>query len=70
MKYFYSIIILLLLCNYSYAQQLCPGIDSINYSGQTYHTLQIGSQCWLKENLNVGTMINGIDTAKNNGVIE
>ncbi|PIQ11530.1 MAG: hypothetical protein COW71_00565 [Ignavibacteriales bacterium CG18_big_fil_WC_8_21_14_2_50_31_20] len=36
----------------------CLGIPTITYYGQTYNTIQIGTQCWLKENLNVGTMIN------------
>jgi uncharacterized protein (TIGR02145 family) len=43
---------------------------TVTYAGKTYHTIQIGSQCWLKENLDVGTMIQGIDTSKNNGIIE
>jgi len=35
----------------------CPGIDSIIVDGTTtYHTVQIGTQCWLRENLNRGTM--------------
>jgi len=33
----------------------CVGTPTVSYSGQTYNTVQIGSQCWLKENLNVGT---------------
>ena len=32
---------------------------NINYNGQSYNTVQIGTQCWMAENLNVGTMING-----------
>jgi uncharacterized protein (TIGR02145 family) len=43
---------------------------TVTYAGKTYHTIKIGSQYWLKENLDVGTMIHGIDTAKNNGIIE
>ncbi len=35
----------------------CPGIPTVMYEGQIYSTILIGSQCWLKENLNVGTMI-------------
>jgi uncharacterized protein (TIGR02145 family) len=39
----------------------------VSYAGQTYHTVQIGGQCWLKENLNVGTMIKGsVDQKKMN----
>jgi uncharacterized protein (TIGR02145 family) len=32
--------------------------------------MQIGNQCWLKENLNVGTMINGVENMTNNSIIE
>jgi hypothetical protein len=39
--------------------QPCPGTPTILYEGKTYNTVQIGNQCWLKENLNVGTRING-----------
>ena len=32
--------------------QTCPGTDVvIDYEGNTYHTVQIGQQCWMKENL-------------------
>lgn len=48
----------------------CPGTPTVSYYGKTYNTVQIGTQCWLKENLNVGTMINGVDTMFNNGIIE
>ncbi len=49
---------------------LCPGIPTINYGGQVYNTVQIGSLCWLKENLNVGTRINGSQSQTNNSTIE
>ena len=39
----------------------CPGIPTLDYEGKTYHTVQIGNQCWLQENMNVGTRINSID---------
>jgi uncharacterized protein (TIGR02145 family) len=48
----------------------CPGTPTVYYAGQTYHTVQIGSQCWLVENLNVGTMIKGSQNQTNNGEIE
>jgi uncharacterized protein (TIGR02145 family) len=48
----------------------CPGTPTVYYAGQTYHTVQIGSQCWLVENLNVGTMIDSMQEQTNNGVIE
>ncbi len=38
--------------------QPCPGIPTVEYEGQVYNTVQIGDQCWFKENLNVGTKIN------------
>lgn len=32
--------------------QTCPGADTVtDYDGNLYHTLQLGQQCWLKENL-------------------
>lgn len=33
----------------------CPEAITISYAGQTYNTIKIGEQCWLKENLNVTT---------------
>ena len=48
----------------------CPGLPIVTYAGKVYNTVQIGNQCWLKENLYVGTMIPGSDTAKDNGIIE
>ena len=48
----------------------CPGIPTVIYEGQVYNTVLIGDQCWLKENLNVGTMINGSENMTDNGLIE
>lgn len=48
----------------------CPGMPVVEYGGQTYNTVQIFSQCWLKENLNIGTMIPGVNGQSNNGIIE
>jgi uncharacterized protein (TIGR02145 family) len=48
----------------------CLGIPTVEYEGRTYNTIQIFSQCWLKENLNVGEMINGSVEQSNNGIIE
>ena len=48
----------------------CPGIPTVTYEGQVYNTVLIGSQCWLKENLNVGTMVNGSQNQQNNSTIE
>ena len=48
----------------------CPGIPTVIYEGQVYNTVLIGNQCWLKENLNVGTMIIGSQNQQNNDTIE
>lgn len=37
---------------------------------ESYATVQIGSQCWMAENLNIGTMIEGADNQTNNDTIE
>ena len=37
----------------------CEGTPTVSYGGQIYNTVAIGSQCWFKENLNIGTRING-----------
>jgi len=41
-----------------------------NRDGQFYQTKQIGTQCWMAENLNLGTMISGTGNQTNNGTIE
>ena len=38
------------------------GASKVNYGGKDYNTVLIGDQCWLKENLDIGTMINGNQT--------
>jgi uncharacterized protein (TIGR02145 family) len=47
--------------------------DQIYYAGKIYNTVTIGTQVWLKENLDVGTMISSTsaaDSMRNNGIIE
>ncbi len=48
----------------------CPGLDSLLYDDQWYHTIQIFGQCWIKENMNVGTQINANQPQANNQIIE
>jgi uncharacterized protein (TIGR02145 family) len=48
----------------------CPGTPTVEYEGRVYNTIQIFNQCWMKENLNVGSMINGAQNQTNNSVIE
>ncbi|MBN3036048.1 MAG: hypothetical protein JW861_10725, partial [Bacteroidales bacterium] len=35
----------------------CPGMPTVTWQGVTYHTVLIGDQCWLKENMNWETGI-------------
>jgi len=65
------------LPNYGKSEQLPAagftscGDDIIDArDGQSYSTLQIGTQCWMTENLNIGTMINGSSSPSNNPTIE
>ncbi|MBE0640895.1 MAG: hypothetical protein IH599_02585, partial [Bacteroidales bacterium] len=48
----------------------CPGEPSLTYGGQLYHTIQVFSQCWMKENLNYGTMLVSPQAQTNNLVVE
>jgi len=49
---------------------VCPGMDSLYYDEQWYHTVQIFSQCWLIENMNAGIMIPSTQDQMNNDIIE
>ncbi|MBI2416997.1 MAG: hypothetical protein HYV28_03695 [Ignavibacteriales bacterium] len=46
------------------------GTSMVRVDGRYYHTVQIGSQCWFKENLDAGTMLQGSENPSNNGIIE
>lgn len=48
----------------------CVNVPTVSYELREYNTVQIGTQCWLKENLNVGTMIPGVQHQLDNGTIE
>jgi len=45
-----------------------PFIDTL--AAIAYNTVQIGTQCWMSQNLNVGNMIPGDGNQTNNGTIE
>jgi len=44
--------------------------DSITYGGKIYHSVLVGAQCWLKENLDIGTLILGAENQSDNELIE
>lgn len=44
--------------------------QSVSYAGESYPTVQIGTQCWFQKNLNVGTNLQGSTNQINNGLIE
>lgn len=46
------------------------GASKVNYEGQSYNTVLIGNQCWLKENLNAGVRININQNASDNDTIQ
>lgn len=46
----------------------CP--DSVVYNSEVYKTVLITGQCWMKKNLNIGTMIDGKKDQTNNEMIE
>jgi uncharacterized protein (TIGR02145 family) len=41
-----------------------------NYEGKTYNTVEVGDYCWMAENLNVGTRIDGINDQSDNNIVE
>ncbi|MEI6575830.1 MAG: FISUMP domain-containing protein [Bacteroidota bacterium] len=55
----------------------CPETAMFSYGGQTYNTVKIGNQCWMKENLNIGTIVSSVyinstshSECADNGIIE
>ena len=44
--------------------------NAVNHGGKTYNTVQVGDQCWFKENLNIGSKIEGTVAQTNNDIVE
>ena len=52
------------------AGSACTAAPTVVYGGKTYNTVQIGTQCWMRENMNIGTQVPITTTQTNNAVIE
>ncbi len=55
---------------WSYTTTAWVCTNQVSYLGRTYNTVQIGTQCWFKENLDAGTQLVGFVEQTNNSVIE
>jgi uncharacterized protein (TIGR02145 family) len=44
--------------------------QALTYAGESYPTVQIGSQCWFQKNVNAGSMVLGANDQTNNGILE
>ncbi|MFK5854772.1 MAG: FISUMP domain-containing protein [Bacteroidota bacterium] len=49
---------------------ICGNVLVDTRDSQPYTTVQIGTQCWMAENLNIGTRIDGGDQQTDNSIIE
>jgi uncharacterized protein (TIGR02145 family) len=63
----YAADVLIYPCSYSIT---CGDPFTDLRDGQIYNTVQIGDQCWMAENMNIGTMIYSTEEMTDNGIIE
>jgi len=49
---------------------VCGEVMTDVRDSKNYNTLQLGTQCWMAQNLNIGTRIYTVDNATDNGTIE
>ncbi len=49
---------------------VCGTSILMDSEGNTYNTVKIGSQCWMAENMNIGTEVNYSTYQTNNSIIE
>ncbi len=52
------------------ASFVCGSTLTDTRDSETYTTVLIDTQCWMQENLNIGTMVTGVTTQTNNATIE
>ncbi len=53
-----------------YSTFICGNTFTVINTGYSFSTVLIGSQCWMAENLNVGTMIDFLLEQSNNSIVE
>jgi uncharacterized protein (TIGR02145 family) len=46
------------------------GVLRVLYDSKIYHTVKIGDQCWMEENLNIGMMVTGVTAQADNATPE
>ena len=52
------------------ADWYCGNAITDSRNEQSYNTVQIGTQCWMEENLNIGSRIDGANNQADNSTIE
>lgn len=76
-KYYWRVMVLNRISNSAWSEvwsfntiSACAGTSTVFYTNKTYNTIAIGNQCWMRENLDVGSMIQGSANPSDNGTIE